>query len=901
MQATLSKIRCFSHSARNLAAEQSQVRWKLKKFVETGEIKRLSDSQAARRSIRAKEKAVRALKQNGISPQKALLLLRLKYDAVPLQTSDGQPINLHTLKPSSLTMTGDMLAKVYDALMEMKRVTRCRLNDAVLMVLLGALPTLVRDAYFVTRDVLKLLKLDQNPNRALELCRIARKNASVGMNAILEWSLEKHDLKLARKVLVHGSKWGIPTTDHTHVLYFSGVADMYEWRRVPDDVADEVYESLSSAKMPKKVEVFNAALKVLVKNYTDDQKKAWLFFDKYVENGLDPDCHTFTIFLNGCKKFYAAKSEQTRDDRTLSARERSTRLYEIHAQLVLIAETVLLKLLEAATPPVPPTKEQALQNPELLKQYRTASYLFRNHVDRVFASTFLSCFTSDSFGTGISSKNGPNHAYLLRTLFYLQAWVPETRDLVHNSNTQTVIETIAPKKEIERRTASREATAEVPDRFRPEKVLQPLTLQDVNPNVVFPPSPLSKNKSSATYSKKTKPLVDFARVSLSTLRKEYQRLLYEKTNGKEGASHPKQNIERDANSINKFLLRIFLETLAKMGCYKEFHLAVWYALNKWGGVAVDLSNVYKNGFEPYPYSKVHVLTRESGKAAKFIASNAGAQDTSKSASSEIIDASLLEDFIFKIEEYFPKAASPSKYAVELLAAACFGSPTTLEVRAKTFDAIFSTLNRDLYAYNELNKEASQRLNSRRGYADNTPKKSITLKQLTVISDNVHVLVKCIIAWAGMNRLTQRHIVSLDSLLGRIYTVTWLDAPETHENCYKIHERLVYSTVLLWRPKNLQSPKNADAFVKSVSKSVDFVYSLMNQREDLSARENKLRLLLQDMFKLDPQSPSAEERLRALQWKIYRLGSGGKDAEVKEVAETESGRKEEKTEAFPGPV
>lgn len=881
------QIRNFSLSAVSLGQKQSQVLWKLNRFIETGEIKRLSDTQIARKVQKKKEQAVRESKHNGISPQKALLLLRLKYDAIPLQTKDGESINLHKIKPSSLTMTGDMLAKVYEALMEVKRAARRKPDDAILLVLLGALPTLVKDPFFVTKDVLKLLELDQNPNRALELCRIAKKNGAVGMNAILQWSLEKGDVKLANKVMVNRTKWSIPTTDHSHVIYFSGLANMYEWGVVPRDVVEKVIESISSGRVPKRVEIYNAALKVLVKDYSDDQKNAWLFFDKYVESGVQPDGHTFTIFLNGCKKFYASKAEQVRDDRKLSAKERTTKLYELHAQIILIAETVLLKLLEAAKPPVPPTKEQAQENPELLKQYRTASYLFKIEVDRVFASTFLSCFTADAFGTGISSKNGPNYAYLQRALFYLQAWVPETRDLAqysvkgdismynennaNNTNTEIFIEEFTPRKEVESRTISREASAEVPPKFRPENVLQPLALDDINPNVVFPPSPFSKNKSAATYSNKMKPLVDFSRVHIATLRKEYERRLFLKTKGKEGINHPPQNIDREKNHINKFLLRLYLEGLIKMGLYKEFHLAVWYSLNKWGGVAIDLEKVYNNGAEPYSYSKHHVLAPESGTATKFIQSNAGADSVSKNASSAIIDIGLVEDFMFKIEEYFPRAANSTHYAVELLAVACYGSPNTLEVRDKTFDAIYSILNREIYNYNDMNKEKLHTLNAKRGLADNTPKKSLTFKQLLDLTDNISVLTKCILAWKDVQKSSSKLIESLDNILSRLYAVTWIDAPETHENCYKVHERIIYSSIFFWRPKHLHSTRDGESFAKSIDKSVDYVYGQIKNKSDLNSREKKLKLVLQDMFKLESSTSGVEEKLRSLQWKLYRLG------------------------------
>ncbi|WPK24174.1 hypothetical protein PUMCH_001437 [Australozyma saopauloensis] len=863
-------------------AQNSHIQWKLENFVETGEIKRYSDDQIKRRNLRKTEVAKKAARENGIGVHKALLLLRLKYDAVPLQTKDGEQIQVGKLKPNDIGMYKQTSKQLFEALSGVKEVTRKRIDDRILMVLMGVLPTSIKDLYFVTQDVIKLLQFDNAPDRAMELCRMAGENGAVGMNAILQWSLEKKDIKLANKIMSTRSKWRIPTTPYSHVIYFSGLADLYQAGLVPKDVAEKVFESVSSEKMPKRTDIFNAALKLLVKCYDENQKYAWSFFDRYLQVGVKPDTHTFTIFLNGTKKLYVDRANEIQADRKLTSKARVIKLYEIQAQMVQIAETVLLKLVEAALPPVPPKKEDVQLNPELLKKYRTASYFHKVEIDRVFLSTLVSCFTNNAFGTGASGKKGPNYTYLQRALFYLQAWVPETRDLtlyvltgkVEEDTVETPnLHSIPPQREVESKTLERMMAPPVPKELQPGSVLQELAYEDLNPQVVFPPWPFSKNKTAATYSNKTKPLVDFTRVPLEVIRKEQQRRLYVKTQGKEGVKHPPQNISKDKYHINKFLLRHFLESLIKMGRFNEFHLAVWYALNKWGGVPIDLALVHKNGFEHYPYAEKHILAPQSGTAVRFVKNNQGCPDTSEQASSDLIDVVLLEDFIYKIEDNFPKASSPTRFALELFAAACYGSSSAIDVREKTFNSIFSILNREIYSYNDLNRATSLASNVQRNVSDNTPKKSLSVKQLKDLSENVAVLIKCIVAWIGMKRPAAEIIKSLDNLMNRIYDVTWLDAPETHPNCYKVHEQMVFAAIPLYIPKKLVKPDNTDLHVKAVTKSVDYVYDQLKRKAELNTKEKKLFVYLQDIFKLDGDKAGVEEKLRALQWKIYRLGEG----------------------------
>lgn len=898
--------RGFHTATVSLSAKQSHVLWKLNKFIETGEIKRYSDAQYEQKGLRKQKKNEQVRKSQPASQQKILLILRLKFDAVPLQTKSGEVIDLRTLKPSHLRMTSPELGKVFDALQQYKRITKRKPPNHVIMSLLGALPSLLKDSYFVTQDVLKLLEIDGNEDRAMELCRLAQEKGAVGMNAILEWILEKHNVKRAKRHMATRSKWNIPCTDHTHIIYYSGIADAYEWGQVPTELAEEMYQTVFEKKLPQRTEIYNAVLKILVKDFRNNQRRAWAFFDLYRLHRVTPDQQTFTIFLNGCKKGHIARAKDLVAHQTLRQNDRTTGLYETQAQMIQIAETVLLKLMELAKPPVPPTKEQVLENPEVLKQYRSDCYFFRVEMDRVFFSTFLSCFTSTAFATGASTTLGPHHEYLQRAMFYLQVWVPEVRALLQYAfdggklpvpepkddsrdagldASPITIRTIEAPKFTVSKTKVRQEKAFVPEDFLPEKVLQPFSVEELNPWVVFPPSPLSHNKSTATYSNKKKLLVDFARVPHATLRKEYERRLYAKTEGKEGKNHPQQNLAKDKYHINRFLLRSCTEILARLGCHTEYYRSVWYALHKWGGVAVDLDKVFENGFEAYPYSKIHILAPKAGGSDRFIQSNAGAPDTSADVSAEVIDINIVEEFIYRIEEQFPKTISASRFAVELLAAVLYGSPSSIQARSKTFDAIFSVINREMYEINDFHRKKLLELNMKRNLVDNTPKKSLPYSNVMTFAETIDVLVKCIFAWEGMKRPTGDLVKSLETVLDRIYGATWLQAPETHPNCYKAHEKLLYSTILLWQPKQLFNPLSKKVYVKSLEASVDFVAQTLKARTNLSSKEKKLYVLLQDLFKLDPKKPGVEEKLTKIQWKIYVLGADAGSVEASNEMQT----------------
>lgn len=904
------KVRAYEFSgkgARYGTPKNTKVIEKLAVFAQTGEIRRTLGFCQAKKAD--SERKVRAMSQ-----QKVLLNLQAKYGSVPLITPDGGKIPLDRLTPRDLRMTNPTLAKIFLALMEVRRMDNKRPSNSLLMTLMGVTPMLVADPYLVTRDVLRLLELDNNALRAMELCRMAGEKGAVGMNAVLEWALRREDVKLAQKTISNRSKWGIPTTDHTHVIHFSGLADVYEWGAVPHETAKKVYDAVAEGKVPAKVDIFNAALKLLTKDYTDDQKLAWSFFDEYMKRKVKHDTFTYTIFLNGCKRMYLDRAAQLAQKSTMSATQRTFKLYENHAKIVQIAETVLLKLLEEATPPIPPTKEEASENPALMHFYRVSVDKWNVEMDQIFLLTILPCFLDGSFGSGATPKDSVHYEYAQRALLYLQAWVPETRELlkfasegpsadgdspiVGTQNTSVLggnmpnwdyTYTVEPSKILKVRTDGRAAKANLRPEITPAQVLQPLSNDDLNPNVLYPPSPMSSQKSQATFSGIKRALVNFARPSFSSLRKEYLRQLFRTTNGAQGIEYPPQRYLEHKNHINSFLLRHFVDALLKLDRKKEFHYVVWYSLAKWGKIKFDVTKVRSDKFEPFKYSKFYVSAPQTQEYYGF--SSADLPKPSIKCEKElkegkpqiceietapprlcadldVVDTALVEDFIYKIEENFPLHLAPSRFSAEVLAALCYGA-TTLRPRLKTADAVVSTLFREIYRFNDYNYSTSTAKNAKREIADNTPRHSITFVQLTEMVEAITTLVKCISICTVMEANEVKLVNSLDNIMQRIYDYTWTDALETNGKKYYIHEQLLTAAILFWQPRQF-SELNEPA-INNLWNSVLYVMSHLEGRDNLNTRDKVLLLALKDICNINPKSEGAFAKLKRLQWRIFRLG------------------------------
>uniref|UniRef100_A0A0L0P7D1 Mitochondrial 15S rRNA processing factor CCM1 n=1 Tax=Candidozyma auris TaxID=498019 RepID=A0A0L0P7D1_CANAR len=886
----------------------SNIRAKLQHFINTGEIQEVTPQQAAANLQRKNRRVAADAAKNTLSPQKALLLLRAKYDSALLKRRlSAQPIDLEKLRPSDLNVASDKSLAIFESLMEIKRISKKKIPPKLILHLLGITPEVLLDPFKITEETLKLLERDQNTVRAMELCHLGRGNAVVALNAVIQWCMEHGKVDMALKALHDRKRWMIPLNEQTHVLYFDGLAKNYSWDGVSHSKAQEILQIYSRVKRPL-VQVFNACLLVLMKCFSNGQQLALDFFETAEESKtVWPDCQTFTIFLNGRKHYIQNKVTRIKSAPDISASERTKQLFAAQAELVETAVNVYEKVRALAMPPVPPTKEEAEANPEKLENYRKEISKVLMDIDPVFATTFLLCFINNFSGTAVTAKSGSHYQYMLHGLEFLKMWCPEVELMLHFALENHETKIIVPASDIKRRTDERVDDAEIPEKDRPLTHVKELSRDEVNPLVVFPPPPFSNNKTRAIFSNKRKRLVDFSRPKFSDVHKLLMHQTYVNLEGKFGKKLPLlQHISLEKGiGVNTFLLALAFESLSKIGAVKEFYLAMWYALTKWGGIYIsrtDLKRCTAEGLTcgALPKSQYPDLTRVRDENDKFVVKECLLGDGSASEDSgefnklsfnekmsltgrhesSVVDVMLVENFIYKIDENFPKRNVPARFVTELLAAIV--SPASnlsksLKPREKTFDSVFAVLKRDLYAYNDKNLHKGTVSNRRRKVPNNTPKSSLTTEQLHDSLDSLTTLVRCIMVAEsreyGLHKNRQslmlnKFVESYDGLIKHIKSATWTDAPDNHENALEVHKKILGSGILFYVPKELYDPRKNIANATAVEDSVRYVYGKLKDREDLDEKLKKLMLALKTFIQLDPEVSDAAEKLKAHQWRIY---------------------------------
>lgn len=830
----------------------SLVKWKLEHFVNSGQLQRLALEQRLRLAKSAAKARTQAWR-SGLSPQKTLLLLRAKYDHVVLQDEAGTAVDLSKVQARDLGFAGAKLVPLLQALQRVKRLTRKPVDERVLMALLGVTPALVRDPYVVTRDVLRLLEADGCPDRALELCRLARAHAGVAANMVLEWCLERRQLDEARRVLAARKKWGVPVTPATYVVYFTGLANYYAWGKVPDAVAAEVEKTVADPRVPCNIGTFNAALRVLTKHYAHHQQRAWALFDTLGELRLRPDAQTFTILLQGCKTYLDLQAAATKADLALLARAKALRLHETHARLAVAANAVWEKVHAAAMPPEPPTKEEVAQDPALLAQYTRLAARPPLDVDRHFVAVFVLCFADNNM---FLDPLGPGAHYLYhqRALRFLAAWVPEVRDVLRFTG---LSDDVQPAPDTRRFTDAAMARLQVPTKIVEEAVGH---YTDANPAVLFPPLPFSRKKTAAIYLGVTRPLVDLQRLPFALVHRLH-------------AENPrrKPDLKREPHAINKFLLRLALDSLVRLGRHSEFYLAVWYLARRWGGLPVDVDSLKD--------SPEGVLAKVFPKMLRPTSFEDAAEPSKLPSDTSVLDIGLVDDFLFKIDENFPKSKRPAELAAAVVAAFAnrrMVPDPSLWARPATFNGLFAILTKNVHVFHQQNREHSSRVNEKLRRHDNTAKQPLLAGQVHQVLNALDLAVRAVFARFHKDHMDSAFVQSYDRLVARLTSLAWTDAPDSHPESTRLHEKIVHTGIFLWRPKSLVDARENLAFSQTTLKSLEFVYNAFKARLDLDKRERDLYASLRSLFQLAERTPEALERLRTLQAKIYRLTSPGFD-------------------------
>lgn len=822
----------------------SHVKWKLENYVETGQLKKTSDAQFAQKGNRASQKSFRPA-ASGVSLQKALLLLKAKYDTFPFQTSEGKVINLGQVRTLDLRMKERMLAEIFRNLMKIRKLSHKPIDSYLLMTLLGVNSQTIKDPYFVTRDVIQLLEHDNNVERALELCRVASKDAAtVGMNSILEWCMEKNKLELANKVVATRKKWAIPENIHSAVIYFNGMANCYEWGKLPDDIAASIV-SRFDACAHKDTSVFNSALKALMKNYTNKQFTAWDFFGRLEELKISPDIQTFLTFLLGLQKFHKKRRERVRSDPQITALHRAMDLFQIQAELVAAAQMVLNKVLQAAMPPLPPSKEESIKNPLLLQEYKAKTRAPPIDIDRHFVSIFLQCFIDNSAGTSWGPSSGSHYLYLQHALRYLNAWVPEINDMTQYMSDASLNVEVSP--EVKRKTDTRVERSKLTPAILPQEVLGEADAE-LNPHVIFPPSPFSQNKGRAIFSSKQRPLVDLTREKWADLHRRFQNKVQLKKNP-------------ELHAINKFLLRNYLDILLQLGLHQGFYVSIWIALSRWAGVRnVNLSKIASS-----PMAIGAIKKEDYAHVDLDTIGNVAASNTRVDAS--IIDINLVEDFIYKINDSF--SDDGTGYALEIVSV--LSKPETsslIKPRPATFNAIFSMLNLELYRFHDRNYTLGRKVNALRNLPDNTAKNSLTAAQLHQTLDNMQILMESIMVRFNQISVDTHFVDSYNKLVERLYSATWTDAAPNNKLAVDIHLKIIRSGILMYRPRSIILDFDKRSYAGPIAQSMKFIYEKYKCRDDLNEREKRTMLALRDLAQA--QRAADARAFEVAQRKLYLL-------------------------------
>ncbi|KAG2734745.1 hypothetical protein G9P44_002751 [Scheffersomyces stipitis] len=899
---------------------KSHLQTKLNYFIETGQILKMSPSQFDRKKSLSRTRASLKMGHN-YSLQKALLILKSKYDSKAFQKPDGSILDIHKLKPSDLKPDSEKALIIFKNLINMKTLAKISPDKRLLYTLLGTNDQQFKDPFLVTSDILKLLERDNNIDRAVYLAKLVDpKDAVVGMNAILQWLLERGDVQGAFKNYNDRKKWNIPVNSQTYVILFDGLAKSHMWGDVSDQLCDKVVDifdryrsqytkdetSINNHAARKEliakrcsIQHFNACLSLLVKNFKQDQEKAWTFFDKIIPDPksklpvLVADIQTFTILLDGVKRFSIDKSEEIKNNKQMPVNEKTLRLLEIQGKLVSTAEAILDKVLKEATPPVPPTREEVESNPQILDDYRAKSRRRLINIDPSFVSVFVSCFISSHFGTGHDIKSGSHYMYVQKGMEYLRLWCPEIDNLCNFvSKIDTESKPITPSKSLKYHTDLRLKTAIDKLALESSNVLideasatdvlpenitsvQPLQKSIINPEVVFPPPPSSKNKTRAIFSDKKKPLVDFTRVPIEDIKLLELHRAYETSRGKFGRklSHDQLSIlRRERAGVNKFLISNVLDGLLKLGRKEEFYLSIWFILSKWGGIefqAEDILRIKTEGLRRGLLSELNVAHIDSLKQ----------YETEQKHKEDIIDIMSVENLIFKLSEQFKtKGQTASHVIVEIfssLANYSTNSFFSLKPRIKTADVIFSTLIKDLHYYNDYNYNISVLEKKEKNIPNNTPRKSITNGQLEFFLEDLNRFLESLITAEGRLHphspskylLPNVYLDSYNKIIDRIYRSTWIDTSE--EQTLNHHKQIVRSGILLFRPQSLIDPRENLQFATPIIKSMEIVYNNLKDKQGLSTEDVIVMTNLKRIFQLDIEGQAGIDKYNNLAKKIQR--------------------------------
>ncbi|KAL7663810.1 Uncharacterized protein ABC855_g3613 [[Candida] zeylanoides] len=791
-------------ASRAAAPRRSNVRAKLGHFIETGEIAR---GGGGRRG------GTRGAFDANLSKQKTLLLLQSNYEG-KLEDASGKMIDTRRLKVADLDAAADTNRHIFDALLQVAKLSKKPVSKRLLMSLLDVPMARLDDEYMVTKEVLKLLERDNDAARATWLAR-ASTGSTVAMNEITRWHLERGDAKQALRAFNDRKKWRIAPNSQTYVILFDGLAKSHAYGGVPDVLARQavaILESLmqSTDEVRCSIEHFNACLNLVVRNFSDNQAMAWALFDLLVPDRepqvkmarLYPNIGTYTTLLAGVKKFCHHRAKAVRQERQMPREEKYLRQLELDAKLIATSELILGKVMRDALPPTPPTREEADANPALLESYRAQIRRPILEVDDAFVGLFASCYVNNSSGTG--AHEASHYRYIAKGLNYLALWCTEARPMFAAIGLE-VEPSDATKRDTDRRLEAAVAHYKAsPFAFEIidgslNDVLPTSVVPDVavdakfNPLVVFPPPILSKNKTRAIFAAKRKPLVDLTRPSNQVYRAIVEDTKYHKSRGKFGRKLSKP-VSMTKDPINRFIYGLLLEGVLRLGWFKQFEAAMWYGLARWGGCA----------------------------------------GTDAAHNDNVVDVLMVENFLYKIAENSPHGVSSSALAVKVVSTLLdrqINPSQSLVPRFKTIDAVFAILTKELYHL----KDSNYNYNRRAVPEVPTARKTLTRHQLATFGRTLTTLMDALAEPRDDVVVPRPHVESFVNFVERLRGFGW------PTDCDAIHVMLVRAGIAMYMPSRLiDKRKTAVAHSNTaLQPSMDHLIKTMNSRSDLSPSESQL--------------------------------------------------------------
>ncbi|RCK67849.1 hypothetical protein Cantr_02448 [Candida viswanathii] len=780
-----------------------------------------------------KNKKFESLSGNAYLLNKALKLLKEKYDAVAFVNAENQPLNIHTLAPFDLKYLLPKARTIFDNLLRIKAATGRQIDRNLALSLLGTNGAHLSNSHYIAYNVKELLRVDGDTERALYLCRIAAKDSAViGMNLIMQWLLKHGKVDEALQMFTKRRKSGIPSDDYTYITLFHGIASNLRWgypNRAHVFEAMKIFDKWKKdmAKEEKTIptEGFNACLGVLVKDFKDRQALAWRFFDELQadkQKGTKPiraDSRTFTVLLYGIQRYFDVEKSVILKDKKVSKNERMLALMDLEAGRIKMYDIVMRKVKQSALPPKP--TGDIIQDRELIKSWNARKI----EIDMPLICTFLNSLCSNSSGTGVTSHLGSHYLYNQATLSILRSVSPDIEDILAAVKKVLGSRVDRPSEECKAETDKRYQQAvrnpgRAVSKFRyvqglegldPTKVIAELDIADFNPEVTRP--------VKTRFSRELVPLIDFTR----------------KTDPAQPAPE---------HSVSKYLLAQLFDCLVNMGKWNEFIVAYWYSMIRWGGLRVDF-DVVKN-------AKNVAAGVLQGKEIK-------ASERKYEVVTSIFDEVTLDMLVTKTLEDTTrprKGLTQTSALLEVFALSVtskFNPTAKVTPSSNTIQRIWQVLDRDIEYYSVYN-EANHK---DRGLS------TISFVQLEDLAKNLSVLNKVAmdktLKYTNWKRPSSEHYAKLNQLLKKVYSCTWSDC--SRSETIRVHKLLVKGCIKYFKPQVLINAKeDTIEYPHCLETSMNYLKNVLKNADRLTGDDLALSKAFKKLDHLGPQ----KDRKKAIQ-------------------------------------